>query len=108
MQIPRLKYSLICIHFRSSSSPQDVYADDHSEDCVVCLTHERDTILLPCRHFCVCGHCMEMITKCPICRTPLMSFLKWKDEELSHKEEKEEEEEGTVVVEIESTMEKRS
>mmetsp|Transcript_31854 Transcript_31854/g.43698 ORF Transcript_31854/g.43698 Transcript_31854/m.43698 type:complete len:491 (-) Transcript_31854:23-1495(-) len=60
---------------------KEIFDDDHSKDCVVCLTNPRDTTLLPCRHFCVCGHCMEMLTKCPICRCKLVSFLRWKDQD---------------------------
>ena len=29
--------------------------DDSSGECVVCMSTERDTVLLPCRHLCVCS-----------------------------------------------------
>eukprot|EP00300_Choanocystis_sp_HF-7_P041314 c8023_g2_i1.p1 GENE.c8023_g2_i1~~c8023_g2_i1.p1 ORF type:complete len:289 (-),score=62.54 c8023_g2_i1:85-951(-) len=46
-------------------------------DCVVCLTVPMNTILLPCRHLCVCDACFRMIDKCPICRADFTGFLKY-------------------------------
>ena len=42
-------------------------------ECVICLTDVRDTIVLPCRHFCVCSECGDILRsrppqRCPICR----------------------------------------
>jgi len=48
-----------------------------SELCVVCLTEERDTILLPCRHLCVCASCFDHLERCPVCRTGFTSFLRF-------------------------------
>ena len=42
--------------------------------CVICLTEPRDTVLLPCRHLCVCSDCFPRLSKCPICRS---SFREW-------------------------------
>ena len=36
--------------------------------CVVCLDREREVVLDPCRHFCLCKQCSESLGKCPICR----------------------------------------
>lgn len=57
---------------------------------------------------------MEMLTKCPICRTPLTSFLKWKDESTQPAITGEEhilidkKEQESVIVEMEEVSEKRS
>ena len=45
-----------------------------SEDCVVCLSQRRDTVVLPCRHMCLCSGCAEVFRKqtsckCPMCRS---------------------------------------
>lgn len=43
-----------------------------NRECVVCLSMRRDTLLLPCRHMCLCLPCAESLClqsdKCPICR----------------------------------------
>ena len=36
--------------------------------CVVCLDREREVVLDPCRHYCLCGECSNSLTECPICR----------------------------------------
>ena len=52
-------------------------------DCIICMSEMKDTIVLPCRHLCICGSCAEVLRmqaqdsvlttrngppKCPICR----------------------------------------
>ena len=41
-------------------------------ECVVCMADSRDTVVLPCRHLCLCNPCAEVLryqsNKCPICR----------------------------------------
>ena len=53
--------------------------DLNGTDCVICLSEPRDTTVLPCRHFCLCNRCAEIMRlntrKCPICRQPVSSML---------------------------------
>jgi Zinc finger, C3HC4 type (RING finger) len=48
-------------------------------ECVVCLSGPKDTIVLPCRHLCVCKECALRVRrqtrKCPICRQEFHSLL---------------------------------
>jgi type II secretory pathway pseudopilin PulG len=44
--------------------------------CVVCLTEKREYAYLPCRHLCVCHHCVHYLEKCPLCRSPIHSYMK--------------------------------
>ena len=51
-------------------------AEAETPCCVVCLTHEVNTRLDPCRHIELCDSCAETImaslnSKCPICRKPI-------------------------------------
>ena len=54
------------------------------EPCVACLSEPRDTILLPCRHLCVCSSCFSHLTldRCPVCRTAFNSYLRFEAGEL--------------------------
>lgn len=61
---------------------QDVFGlNDYanSPECVACMTEPKDTILLPCRHLCVCRTCFNHLTldKCPVCRAPFTSYLRF-------------------------------
>ena len=42
--------------------------DTKTPTCSVCLENERNCVLLPCVHECVCSKCCLKITICPICR----------------------------------------
>ena len=52
-----------------------------SLQCVVCLTGEREVILLDCGHVCVCADCAEQLLSlpanptCPVCRAPILSVM---------------------------------
>ena len=37
--------------------------EDEDTNCVVCLSEPRDTIMLPCRHLCLCSSCMNKEAK---------------------------------------------
>lgn len=49
--------------------------------CLICLTENRDTMILPCRHVCLCQYCSERLSdqankNCPICRTKVEEFVR--------------------------------
>lgn len=50
-----------------------------SFECVICMSDERDTMLLPCRHLCLCSACAQSLryqaNSCPICRCPFKAAL---------------------------------
>ena len=52
---------------------------DNSMDCVICMCELRDTIILPCRHLCLCYSCAETLRyklkNCPICRSAFRALL---------------------------------
>jgi len=54
----------------------DIFGNEQSpttsDECVICLSVQRDTLIIPCRHLCVCHQCAQELrrqtNKCPICR----------------------------------------
>lgn len=64
--------SLISNQFKSLGS-------ENTFECVICMSEERDTMLLPCRHLCLCGSCAQSLRyqahSCPICRCPFRAAL---------------------------------
>ena len=42
---------------------------DQRRLCIVCQDNEREMMLKPCNHFCVCGECVRLLRgTCPVCR----------------------------------------
>lgn len=51
--------------------------------CVICETEEIEVALLPCKHFCVCEECFDLLPQpkqCPLCRSYIATFFKHKKE----------------------------
>ncbi|KAI8832515.1 hypothetical protein BC829DRAFT_408569 [Chytridium lagenaria] len=84
----------------TSFTLQDIYGftDPQSmRECVICMSEPKDTIVLPCRHLCLCRDCAEVLRfqgrrrgqntaqarstgsagppRCPICRQAFHSLL---------------------------------
>eukprot|EP00878_Enallax_costatus_P002146 GHUV01002314.1.p1 GENE.GHUV01002314.1~~GHUV01002314.1.p1 ORF type:complete len:365 (+),score=80.41 GHUV01002314.1:265-1359(+) len=60
----------------NASSPEE---GGEGRECVICMSAERDTTVLPCRHMCMCQQCASALrtqtNKCPICREEIGSLL---------------------------------
>lgn len=59
--------------FKSNDTQQGIL------ECVICMSDTRDTLLLPCRHLCICKMCANNLrvksNTCPICRIPFNALL---------------------------------
>lgn len=46
---------------------------------MICMCDTRDTLILPCRHLCLCNSCADSLryqaNNCPICRAPFRALL---------------------------------
>ncbi|MCL7036992.1 hypothetical protein MKW94_023706 [Papaver nudicaule] len=45
--------------------------DTNSHICKVCFESSTASLLLPCRHFCLCKPCSLACSECPLCRTKI-------------------------------------
>ncbi|XP_058054846.1 probable E3 ubiquitin-protein ligase MGRN1 [Anopheles bellator] len=63
----------------TSKSVTDEETEDNGSECVICMCDTRDTLILPCRHLCLCNSCADSLryqaNNCPICRAPFRALL---------------------------------
>ncbi|XP_055612709.1 probable E3 ubiquitin-protein ligase MGRN1 [Uranotaenia lowii] len=63
----------------TSKSLGDEDTDENGSECVICMCDTRDTLILPCRHLCLCNSCADSLryqaNNCPICRAPFRALL---------------------------------
>ncbi|KAH9586263.1 hypothetical protein LSM04_003578 [Trypanosoma melophagium] len=52
---------------RTSTPENSFTVSEESENCVVCFG-PKDTVLVPCGHYCLCGACATNVPHCPLCR----------------------------------------
>ncbi|CAC9454867.1 hypothetical_protein [Leishmania infantum] len=50
---------------------KSVTGDMLPSSCLVCYD-KKDTVLVPCGHFCVCMSCAANLMECPLCRAKIM------------------------------------
>lgn len=43
--------------------------------CVICRDEQKNVVLMPCRHLCLCITCSGSIRTCPLCRKPIRNIL---------------------------------
>ncbi|XP_053664536.1 E3 ubiquitin ligase RNF157 [Anopheles marshallii] len=63
----------------ANKSVTDEETEDNGSECVICMCDTRDTLILPCRHLCLCNSCADSLryqaNNCPICRAPFRALL---------------------------------
>lgn len=52
---------------KSSSTDENV--------CVICRDEQKNVVLMPCRHLCLCINCSGAIRICPLCRKPITKIM---------------------------------
>mmetsp|Transcript_34887 Transcript_34887/g.44033 ORF Transcript_34887/g.44033 Transcript_34887/m.44033 type:complete len:347 (-) Transcript_34887:113-1153(-) len=48
---------------------------EENGDCVICFDSACNTLLLPCKHLCVCCECSTNLDNCPICRSTIENVI---------------------------------
>lgn len=52
-------------------------ANGNGKTCVVCVDLLINTVLVPCRHSCICSTCSKKLSLCPLCRTPIKDVIEY-------------------------------
>lgn len=77
-----IRYELQEIYGIGNSVGTDFDDNDPGKECVICMSEPRDTMILPCRHMCLCSGCAKVLRfqtkRCPICRQPVERLLEMK------------------------------
>ncbi len=50
--------------------------EKYRHSCVVCLGNEREILLKPCKHFCLCVSCLSQLKRCPVCNQTISTSEK--------------------------------
>eukprot|EP01065_Artemidia_motanka_P053641 TRINITY_DN9998_c1_g1_i1.p1 TRINITY_DN9998_c1_g1~~TRINITY_DN9998_c1_g1_i1.p1 ORF type:complete len:323 (+),score=83.99 TRINITY_DN9998_c1_g1_i1:160-1128(+) len=77
------------VHYDDADSCHSVHTAESSIDgvygaetgaswceCVICLDEMKEVVFLPCKHMCACVGCAKRLSKCPVCREPVVDRLK--------------------------------
>lgn len=56
-----------------------------NNECVICYSEIKTTVVLPCKHYCLCNNCSQLLQKqttpkCPLCRTRVESIAQIKQQ----------------------------
>ena len=43
--------------------------------CIHCFTNPKSHVAVPCGHQCACGSCSAQMQDCPVCRTPVQTWV---------------------------------
>lgn len=68
---PKLKKQKL-LHPKGTFEINEIYGIDNSvvmkgglqqtaEECTICISESIDTIIMPCRHMCICNECAKKI-----------------------------------------------
>ncbi len=68
--------------YNNSNNNNNQDQDMKGIECVICMCESRDTLILPCRHLCLCKLCAINLrvqsNNCPICRIPFVALIQLK------------------------------
>ncbi|KAL1546044.1 putative E3 ubiquitin-protein ligase LUL4 isoform X2 [Salvia divinorum] len=85
LAIDGARYELREIFGISDSDEATISDADSGKECIICLTEDKNTAVLPCRHMCLCSGCAKELRiqsdKCPVCRQPFKELLEIKVDE---------------------------
>lgn len=54
----------------------DVLYENEEDECIICLDSHKDSVFIPCGHYCCCFECAEQCKDCPLCRGKFTSLIR--------------------------------
>lgn len=55
----------------AAAAEMTIYEDEGNDECLVCMSAEKDTVFMPCGHYYCCGGCAMRVQNCPMCRNKI-------------------------------------
>lgn len=65
--------STVCPRLSTQNTKPNTTTDENV--CVICRDEQKNVVLMPCRHLCLCITCSGSIHTCPLCRKPIRNIL---------------------------------
>ena len=73
----------IIIHEGRLQTLMDIYGMTKGSEeniCIICMCEKKNTMILPCRHLCLCSYCSMQLQSqrskiCPVCRINVAEFV---------------------------------
>ncbi|XP_070535069.1 baculoviral IAP repeat-containing protein 3-like [Ptychodera flava] len=63
-----------CLQRITDSDSSDESDDEEDQKvmdcnrCIICMERERNIVTAPCKHICLCSHCVRRVKHCPLCK----------------------------------------
>lgn len=77
---PSANLCMVADEADKDDSKKNEGAAESSNLCIVCFSEKKQTLLLPCRHYCMCETCAQGVKyhgqgRCPICREQVSRYV---------------------------------
>ncbi|EGC31025.1 hypothetical protein DICPUDRAFT_99360 [Dictyostelium purpureum] len=56
---------------------KDENSNNNTKNCIVCVDLSINTVLLPCKHSCICNVCAKKLSLCPLCRSEIKDIIEY-------------------------------
>eukprot|EP00964_Phaeocystis_antarctica_P049374 scaffold28640_cov75-Phaeocystis_antarctica.AAC.6 len=72
---PVIVMSLATAHFDTGRPDVPESTIGGQTTCIVCFSNPKSHVAVPCGHQCACSNCSALMKECPVCRTPVATWV---------------------------------
>ena len=73
--LPVTVMSLATAHFDTGRPDVPESTIGGQTTCIVCFSNPKSHVAVPCGHQCACSNCSAKMKECPVCRTPVATWV---------------------------------